>query len=212
MPPCFVSCETRLCLEYWIFMASKSSRYLSLSLSALALSLSLLSIALTLTIDCFAIVQNNGFEQFCINYVNEKLQQIFIELTLKAEQEEYEREQIPWTHIEYFNNKICCDLIEGKKPIGILVLLDDVCNFPKGDDEKFLEKMSEHYATHAHWSGAGAGSNSFVIKHYAGDVRDTACARAWFVRFLAHSHIRAKFLGRLQCPRLPRQESRSALR
>ena len=59
-------------------------------------------------------VQNNGFEQFCINYVNEKLQQIFIELTLKAEQDEYEREQIQWEHIDYFNNKICCDLIEAK--------------------------------------------------------------------------------------------------
>ena len=46
--------------------------------------------------------------------MNEKLQQIFIELTLKAEQDEYDREQIPWKHIDYFNNKICCDLIESK--------------------------------------------------------------------------------------------------
>lgn len=61
----------------------------------------------------FEISESNGFEQLCINYVNEKLQQIFIELTLKSEQEEYVREGIPWTQIEYFNNKIVCELIEG---------------------------------------------------------------------------------------------------
>lgn len=58
--------------------------------------------------------QKNGFEQLCINFVNEKLQQIFIQLTLKAEQEEYGAEGIQWENIDYFNNKICCDLIEEK--------------------------------------------------------------------------------------------------
>lgn len=62
----------------------------------------------------FCFVQRNGFEQFCINFVNEKLQQIFIELTLKAEQEEYVQEGIDWKPIEYFNNKVVCDLIESK--------------------------------------------------------------------------------------------------
>ena len=60
--------------------------------------------------------QKNGFEQLCINFVNEKLQQIFIQLTLKAEQEEYGAEGIQWENIDYFNNKICCDLIEEKVP------------------------------------------------------------------------------------------------
>lgn len=59
-------------------------------------------------------LQKNGFEQFCINFVNEKLQQIFIELTLKAEQEEYVAEGIKWVPIEYFNNKIVCEMIECK--------------------------------------------------------------------------------------------------
>ena len=63
---------------------------------------------------CFSLVQKNGFEQFCINFVNEKLQQIFIQLTLKAEQEEYVSEGIKWTPIDYFNNKVVCDLIESK--------------------------------------------------------------------------------------------------
>lgn len=56
----------------------------------------------------------DSFEQFCINFCNEKLQQLFIQLTLKQEQEEYLREGIAWENIEYFNNKIICDLIEEK--------------------------------------------------------------------------------------------------
>ena len=60
----------------------------------------------------FEIFQKNSFEQLCINYVNEKLQQIFIELTLKSEQEEYVKEGIPWEPIKYFNNKPCVELIE----------------------------------------------------------------------------------------------------
>jgi hypothetical protein len=62
----------------------------------------------------FEIFDQNGFRQFCINYVNEKLQQIFfIELTLKAEQEEYNQEGIKRTNISFVNNKIVCDLIES---------------------------------------------------------------------------------------------------
>ena len=54
----------------------------------------------------FEVFKTNGFEQLCINYVNEKLQQIFIELTLRAEQEEYQREGIAWKAIPFFNNKV----------------------------------------------------------------------------------------------------------
>lgn len=118
----------------------------------------------------FEIFDINGFEQVCINYVNEKLQQIFINLTLKEEQEEYDREQIPWEPIQFFNNKICCDLVESKRdPIGILTLLDDTCNFPSGTDEKFLEKLQQHHSQHAHF-GMGQRQHTFIIRHYAGDV------------------------------------------
>ena len=64
--------------------------------------------------------QKNSFEQFIINYCNEKLQQIFIELTLKEEQEEYISEGIQWVNVDYFNNAIICQLIEdvsGKEAI-----------------------------------------------------------------------------------------------
>ena len=74
-------------------------------------------------------VQSNSFEQFIINYCNEKLQQVFIELTLIQEQDEYIREGIAWTNIDFFDNAVICDLIEASKG-GILALLDDACLRP----------------------------------------------------------------------------------
>ncbi|XP_037326134.1 unconventional myosin-If [Pungitius pungitius] len=120
----------------------------------------------------FEIFQRNGFEQFCINFVNEKLQQIFIELTLKAEQEEYVQEGIKWTPIEYFNNKIVCDLIENKlNPPGIMSVLDDVCATMhakgEGADGTLLQKLQAAVGTHGHFNNWNSG---FVIHHYAGKV------------------------------------------
>jgi len=89
-------------------------------------------------------LQNNSFEQFCINFCNEKLQQLFIELTLKSEQEEYEREGIEWKKIDYFNNKIICDLIESKKPPGIISLMDDTCLISDATDKTLLEKLTQY--------------------------------------------------------------------
>lgn len=118
----------------------------------------------------FEIFENNSFEQICINYVNEKLQQIFIELTLKAEQDEYVREQIEWTPIKYFNNKVVCDLIEEKRPPGIFSVLNDACATahadPQAADQNFGMKLemltdNKHFETR---------QSKFIIKHYAGDV------------------------------------------
>ena len=118
----------------------------------------------------FEIFGKNGFEQLCINYVNEKLQQIFIELTLKSEQEEYREEGIAWENVEYFNNKVCCDLIEStSRPAGLFRILDDVCTMPMGSDDKFLQQAGEAYAGHAHFEARGQ-EREFVIRHYAGDV------------------------------------------
>ncbi|NXD06259.1 MYO1E protein, partial [Nothocercus nigrocapillus] len=120
----------------------------------------------------FEIFQKNGFEQFCINFVNEKLQQIFIELTLKAEQEEYVQEGIRWTPIDYFNNKIVCDLIENKvNPPGIMSILDDVCAtmhaVGEGADQTLLQKLQMQIGTHEHFNSWNQG---FIIHHYAGKV------------------------------------------
>jgi len=120
----------------------------------------------------FEIFQWNGFEQFCINFVNEKLQQYFIELTLKAEQDEYAEEGIKWTPIKYFNNQVVCDLIEGKKPPGIFQLLDDICSTAHAvssqeADGKFLQKMGGGCQGNRYWRGF---NTAFAIQHYAGEV------------------------------------------
>jgi myosin-1 len=118
----------------------------------------------------FEIFDDNSFEQLCINYVNEKLQQIFIELTLKTEQEEYVREQIKWTPIKYFNNKIVCDLIEEKRPPGIFAALNDACATAHADptaaDNSFVQRLSA-LSSHQHFESRG---EKFLVKHYAGDV------------------------------------------
>eukprot|EP00039_Didymoeca_costata_P008665 m.114735 g.114735 ORF g.114735 m.114735 type:complete len:1149 (-) comp14177_c1_seq5:2155-5601(-) len=119
----------------------------------------------------FEIFERNGFEQFCINFVNEKLQQIFIELTLKAEQEEYQAEGIQWKEIEFFNNKVVCDLIEEKRPPGIMCVLDDVCATlhaqSDGADSKLLEKLNQSVGSNDYYVGFSGG---FTITHYAGQV------------------------------------------
>ncbi|KAG1754947.1 P-loop containing nucleoside triphosphate hydrolase protein [Suillus paluster] len=118
----------------------------------------------------FEIFEDNSFEQLCINYVNEKLQQIFIELTLKTEQEEYVREQIKWTPINYFNNKIVCDLIEERKPPGIFAALNDACATAHADpaaaDNSFVQRTAM-LSSNAHFEARGS---QFLVRHYAGDV------------------------------------------
>ena len=115
-------------------------------------------------------MKENCFEQLCINYVNEKLQQIFIELTLKTEQEEYVRERIKWTEIKYFNNKIVCDLIEERRPPGIFAALNDATATAHADpmaaDNSFIQRTAS-LATNPHFEARGS---QFLVKHYAGDV------------------------------------------
>ncbi|KAK0174069.1 hypothetical protein PV328_007186 [Microctonus aethiopoides] len=119
----------------------------------------------------FEIFDTNGFEQFCINFVNEKLQQIFIELTLKAEQEEYVAENIKWTPINYFNNAVVVELLEGKRPPGLFLILDDVCATLHGGsnvaDSDLRKKLSTASSDHAHFQTT---SDGFAILHYAGQV------------------------------------------
>ncbi|KAM5380011.1 hypothetical protein ACJA88_005439 [Fusarium oxysporum] len=120
----------------------------------------------------FEIFEKNTFEQLCINYVNEKLQQIFIQLTLKAEQEEYAREQIQWTPIKYFDNKVVCDLIEQIRPVGIFSAMKDATKTAHADpaacDRTFMQSING--MSHAHLTPR---QGNFIIKHYAGDVTYT---------------------------------------
>ncbi|CAK7269723.1 class II myosin [Sporothrix epigloea] len=120
----------------------------------------------------FEIFEKNSFEQLCINYVNEKLQQIFIQLTLKTEQEEYAREKIHWTPIKYFDNKVVCDLIEQTRPVGIFSALKDATKTAHADpaacDRTFMQSLSG--MSNANLTPR---QGNFIIKHYAGEVSYT---------------------------------------
>ncbi|XP_012269556.2 unconventional myosin IC [Athalia rosae] len=127
----------------------------------------------------FEIFQKNSFEQFCINFCNEKLQQLFIQLTLKSEQEEYLKEGIAWEPVKFFNNKVICDLIEEKHK-GIISLLDEECLRPgEPTDLSFLEKLHSHLNSHDHYishmksdiqTQKIMGRDEFRLVHYAGEV------------------------------------------
>ncbi|XP_045867479.1 unconventional myosin-Ia isoform X1 [Meles meles] len=129
----------------------------------------------------FEILEDNSFEQFVINYCNEKLQQVFIQMTLKEEQEEYEREGIPWTKVDYFDNGIICNLIEHNQR-GILAMLDEECLRPGVvSDTTFLAKLNQLFSKHSHYESKVTqnaqrqydhtmGLSSFRICHYAGKV------------------------------------------
>ncbi|XP_021503918.1 unconventional myosin-Ig isoform X4 [Meriones unguiculatus] len=126
----------------------------------------------------FEVFPVNSFEQFCINYCNEKLQQLFIQLILKQEQEEYEREGIAWQSIEYFNNAIIVELVEQPRR-GILAVLEEACSTAGPiTDLIFLQTLDTHHRHHPHYSSRQLChtdktmefGRDFRIKHYAGDV------------------------------------------
>uniref|UniRef100_A0A4W5RPM6 Myosin IG n=1 Tax=Hucho hucho TaxID=62062 RepID=A0A4W5RPM6_9TELE len=126
----------------------------------------------------FEIFDNNSFEQFCINYCNEKLQQLFIQLILCQEQDEYQREGIIWQHIDYFNNQIIVDLVEQPHQ-GIISVLDEAClSVGKVTDTVCLESMDAKLGQHPHYTSRKLTPSDktmefhrdFRIRHYAGDV------------------------------------------
>uniref|UniRef100_A0A7N4V4B5 Myosin VA n=2 Tax=Sarcophilus harrisii TaxID=9305 RepID=A0A7N4V4B5_SARHA len=117
----------------------------------------------------FETFEINSFEQFCINYANEKLQQQFNMHVFKLEQEEYMKEQIPWTLIDFYDNQPCINLIEAK--LGILDLLDEECKMPKGSDDTWAQKL---YNTHlnkcALFEKPRLSNKAFIIQHFADKV------------------------------------------
>ncbi|KAL5720520.1 hypothetical protein ACHQM5_013185 [Ranunculus cassubicifolius] len=111
----------------------------------------------------------NSFEQLCINLTNEKLQQHFNQHVFKMEQEEYTKEEINWSYVEFVDNQDVLDLIE-KKPGGIIALLDEACMFPKSTHETFAQKMYQTYKNNKRFSKPKLARTAFTINHYAGDV------------------------------------------
>ncbi|XAR53459.1 Myosin ATPase [Bertholletia excelsa] len=128
-----------------------------------------LSIIGVLDIYGFESFKHNSFEQFCINFTNEKLQQHFNQHVFKMEQEEYTKEEINWSYIEFVDNQDVLDLIE-KKPGGIIALLDEACMFPKSTHETFAQKLYQTFAKHKRFTKPKLSRTSFAISHYAGEV------------------------------------------
>lgn len=119
----------------------------------------------------FEIFEENSFEQLCINYTNEKLQQFFNHHMFVLEQEEYAREQIEWQFIDFGRDlQPTIDLIELSNPIGIFSCLDEDCVMPKATDKSFTEKL------HALWDKKSSKyrpsrlQSGFILTHYAAEV------------------------------------------
>uniref|UniRef100_A0A8C1ZGV6 Myosin VIIBb n=1 Tax=Cyprinus carpio TaxID=7962 RepID=A0A8C1ZGV6_CYPCA len=112
----------------------------------------------------------NSFEQLCINYANEHLQQFFVRHIFKLEQDEYSKEGISWKRIAFSDNQKTLDLL-AIKPLNILALIDEESTFPKGTDATMLNKMNtEHSGNKLYMSFKGNHGMSFGVKHFAGTV------------------------------------------
>lgn len=117
----------------------------------------------------FETFECNSFEQFSINYANEKLQQQFNQHVFKLEQEEYLKEGIVWTMIDFYDNQPCIDLIEAK--LGILDLLDEECRMPNGSDASWLSKLNEKCTKYKHYDKPRFGNLAFLVKHFSDTVQ-----------------------------------------
>ncbi|XP_057201341.1 myosin-11 isoform X2 [Triplophysa rosa] len=128
----------------------------------------------------FEIFEDNSFEQLCINYTNEKLQQLFNHTMFILEQEEYTKEGIEWSFIDFgLDLQPCIELIERpNNPPGILALLDEECWFPKATDVSFVEKLTNTHSNHCKFSKPKnlKEKTFFTVQHYAGKVDYNATA------------------------------------
>uniref|UniRef100_A0A4W5Q335 Methyl-CpG binding domain protein 3b n=1 Tax=Hucho hucho TaxID=62062 RepID=A0A4W5Q335_9TELE len=120
----------------------------------------------------FETFERNSFEQFCINYANEKLQQQFNRHVFQLEQEEYVREELPWSRIEFSDNQPCIALIEGQ--LGLLDLLDEECRMPKGSEESWARKLYDQHQSNnpsPHFRKPRMSNTAFIILHFADTVQ-----------------------------------------
>ncbi|XP_016410105.1 unconventional myosin-VI isoform X3 [Sinocyclocheilus rhinocerous] len=127
----------------------------------------------------FEYFEHNSFEQFCINYCNEKLQQFFNERILKEEQELYQKEGLGVNEVHYVDNQDCIDLVEAKL-VGILDILDEENRLPQPSDQHFAETVHSKHKDHFRLTVPRKSKltihrnlrddEGFIIRHFAGAV------------------------------------------
>uniref|UniRef100_A0AAY4CNV3 Unconventional myosin-VI n=1 Tax=Denticeps clupeoides TaxID=299321 RepID=A0AAY4CNV3_9TELE len=127
----------------------------------------------------FEYFEHNSFEQFCINYCNEKLQQFFNERILKEEQELYQKEGLGVNEVHYVDNQDCIDLVEAKL-VGILDILDEENRLPQPSDQHFAEMVHSKHKDHFRLTVPRKSKlavhrnvrddEGFIIRHFAGAV------------------------------------------
>uniref|UniRef100_A0A7E4VCT7 Myosin motor domain-containing protein n=1 Tax=Panagrellus redivivus TaxID=6233 RepID=A0A7E4VCT7_PANRE len=115
--------------------------------------------------------KKNSFEQLCINYANEHLQQFFVQHVFKIEQAQYDGEEINWRKIEFVDNQSALDLI-ANHTLSIMALIDEESIFPNGTDQTLLNKLHQNHARNEklYVKPRGDLSRSFGIQHFAGEV------------------------------------------
>lgn len=112
----------------------------------------------------------NSFEQICINYANENLQQFFVQHIFKLEQEYYRKEGIRWDNITFVDNQTILDLL-GMRPLNIFGLIDEESKFPKGTDFSLLAKLHKQHGKNEFYSKPKSEMTpAFGIRHFAGEV------------------------------------------
>ncbi|KAH8741193.1 myosin [Cryptosporidium ryanae] len=118
--------------------------------------------------ECF---KNNSFEQLCINFANERLQQIFNDYIFRVEQDLYLQEKISWDPIDFPDNGDCVQLLQQTKPLGIFPAIDEECFVPQGSNSKLLNRLIKEYGTgNKRFEIVKTKPDCFVIVHYAGPV------------------------------------------
>lgn len=121
----------------------------------------------------FEIFETNSFEQLCINYTNEKLQQFFNHHMFVLEQDEYLRENIEWRYVDFGHDlQPTIDLIEKANPMGIFSCLDEECVMPRATDRSFTDKLDRLWDKTTQYK-ASRLSQGFVLTHYAAEVEYT---------------------------------------
>ncbi|CAG8475115.1 8080_t:CDS:10 [Diversispora eburnea] len=119
----------------------------------------------------FEIFETNSFEQLCINYTNEKLQQFFNHHMFVLEQEEYKQENIEWKFIDFgLDLQPTIDLIDKANPVGILSCLDEECVMPKATEKTFVEKLHSLWKDKSSKYQIPRFQQGFILQHYAGKV------------------------------------------